>query len=257
MKKLISSFIISIIILSNCIISNAANVADLVLTSNSTSVDVGSEIVIYLEINNLSGINELTGIAAKLNYDSNIFELVNITGENSWKVSKAKTILMISDDSVTFGKVIKIVLKAIKVPEEGTSIVELTNISVTDNIEEYEQTNLTYKINVKNKIGTLKPNPKPESEESNLDTDSKQEVEKEESPAVTQEHKLDETSEDLKQKTDIVQNTTQNKNDITDNTVSEINTNEIVLNSLIAIIIILAVIIGITSFIRYKKVKEE
>lgn len=259
MKRLISLFIISIIMLSNCIISNAANVANLALTSNSTSVDEGSEIVLYLEIKDLPGINELIGIAAKLKYDSNIFELVSVTGENGWQVSKAKTILMISDNSVTSGKVIKIVLKAIKVPEEGFSVVELNNISVTDNIEEYEQTDLTYKINVKNKIGTIKPNskPQPELEETNSNTDSKQEIEKIENSSVSQEYKSNETSEDLKQTTDVVQNTEQNKNNITDSAVSEMHVNEKILNLIIAIIIILAISIGITSFLRYKKVKEE
>ena len=254
MKKLISSLLISIIILASCVVSNAANVANLAFTSNSTSVDVGSEITIYLEINSLSGVSELYGIAGKLQYDSNIFELVNVTGENNWKVSKGSILSMISDDPITSGKVIKVVLKAIKAPDAGSSALTLTNLSVTDNIDEYEQSNVTYTINVKETSGTPTPeNPTPENPEPENPTPENPTPENPTPENPTPENPEPENPNP--ENPTPTQNTTSNMNNTSDNTVSKVKLPAAGLNLTIVLLITLGVIIGVASFLRYKKIK--
>lgn len=237
MKKIVSSLLVSIIIMMTCIVSNAANVANLVFTSNSTSVDVGSEITIYLEVSSLSGISDLYGMAGVLDYDQDTFELVSVTGENGWQVTKGNIISMLHSDGVTSGKIIKVVLKALKKPENGSTAVTLKQVSVTDNIEEYEQADVSYTINIKDNVVN---NPADETPETNEGTNS----------GSTNNGP---TNQGTNQNTN--QGTTQNGNSTNDNTISKVKLPATGLDVTVTILIALAVIIGVASLIRYKKIE--
>lgn len=228
MKKIVSSLLVSIIIMMSCIISNAANVANLTFTSNSTSVDVGSEITVYLEVNSLSGISELYGVAGVLDYDRDTFELVSVTTENGWQKTTGNIMSLIHSDGVTSGKIIKVVLKALKKPENGASALTLTQVSVVDLDDEYEQGDVTYTINVKENVVN------PPAEEQQPGTN---------------------TSEDKNTTNQGTTNQTQNGIQNNDTTTSKVKLPATGLDLTLAILIALAVIIGVASLIRYKKIK--
>jgi len=228
MKKIVSSLLVSIIIMMSCIISNAANVANLTFTSNSTSVDVGSEITVYLEVNSLSGISELYGVAGVLDYDRDTFELVSVTTENGWQKTTGNIMSLIHSDGVTSGKIIKVVLKALKKPENGASALTLTQVSVVDLDDEYEQGDVTYTINVKENVVN------PPAEEQQPETN---------------------TSEDKNTTNQGTTNQTPNGIQNNDTTTSKVKLPATGLDLTLAILIALAVIIGVASLIRYKKIK--
>ena len=228
MKKIVSSLLVSIIIMMSCIISNAANVANLTFTSNSTSVDVGSEITVYLEVNSLSGISELYGVAGVLDYYRDTFELVSVTTENGWQKTTGNIMSLIHSDGVTSGKIIKVVLKALKKPENGASALTLTQVSVVDLDDEYEQGDVTYTINVKENVVN------PPAEEQQPETN---------------------TSEDKNTTNQGTTNQTPNGIQNNDTTTSKVKLPATGLDLTLAILIALAVIIGVASLIRYKKIK--
>lgn len=236
MKKIVSLLLVSIIIMMTCIVSNAASVANLVFTSNSTSVDVGSEITIYLEVSSLSGISDLYGIAGVLDYDEDTFQLVSATGENSWQITKGNIMSMIHSDGVTNGKVLKVVLKALKKPENGSTAVTLKQVSVTDNIDEFEQADVSYTINIKDNVVN---DPTEETPETNQGTDN----------GSTNQG----TNQGTNQNTN--QGSTQNGNSTNDSTTSKVKLPATGLDVTVTVLIALAVIIGVASLIRYKKIK--
>lgn len=242
MRKLASTLLMLVLILLNCIVVNAAGVADLTFFSNSQNVDINSEITIYLKLNSISGIEGLSGLSAVLNYDKDVFELVKISGEEDWNVrigdNGKMTALSQVIGGVSSGNIMKIELKAIKKPEEGTAAVELKNIMVTDGIEvEEPHADISYKINVRGQSTSPDLPEKPdEDSKNNLNTTA-------------------EESQDKNKSFLSVNETTTQDNITKDETTSKTQIPAAGLNVTIVLIIVLAIILGGAAFIRYRKNK--
>lgn len=226
MKKIVSTLLVSLLVLLNCVVSNATNAANLTFTSNSTSVNVGSEITVYLDLNSVSGVDTITAISGKLSYDANTFELVSVTGENSWNILSGNILSITRAQGATSGRILKVVLKAIKKPDNGVSVLKLTQVETTDNNDAFEQDDVSFSINVK-------------------------EVSQEETPTTPEENKVENTTIPPA----INNNTSTSQNKVADNTTISKKLPATGLDITIAVSIILAMIIGIASFIRYKQVK--
>lgn len=223
MKKIVSTLLMAIIILCSCIVSNAANEANLSLTSNSTTVDVGSQITLYLQLDSLSGISTVLALSTVLDYDKDVFELVSITGENAFNVMAGNRVSATHADGVTNGKIFKVILKAIKKPESGKAALTLKEISVVDEDEEYSLNDISYAINVKDSVVT----PGNNTVNNNAGNTNKPVNEDKNTP---------------------VQNTN-------DGTTANSKLPATGLDITIALFILLALVIGIASFVRYKKLK--
>lgn len=242
MRKLASILLIIILVVLNSIVVNAAKIAELTFSSNSQNVDINSEITIYLKLNSVSEIEGLTGLSAILNYDKDIFELVKISGEEDWSVRIGENGKMTALSQViggeSSGNIMKVTLKAIRKPEEGTAAVELKSIMLTDGEVEEPHDDISYKINIRGQSTStdLPENPDVDSENNNLNT-------------TVQE------SEDKNTSSLSVSGTTTQQNTTNDETASNTKLPATGLNVTIILVLVLAIILGIAALVKYRKNK--
>lgn len=243
MRKLASILLIIILILLNSIVVNATKIAELTFSSNSQNVDINSEITIYLKLNSVSEIEGLTGLSAILNYDKDIFELVKISGEEDWSVRIGENGKMTALSQViggeSSGNIMKIELKAIKKPEEGTAAVELKNIMLTDGKVEEPHDDISYKINIRGQSTSpdLPENPDVDGENNNNLNNTEQE------------------SEDKNTSSLSVSGTTTQQNTTNDGTTSNTKLPAAGLNVTIILVLVLAIILGTAALVKYRKNK--
>jgi len=157
MKKIISTIVIFILIISSCIVSNAAEDFKVNLTSDYGTVDVDSNITMSLELESIKKGNSLVILDGELEYDTDIFELVEFKGIGIWDIEYTTennrfSAIPTEAEEFTNGEIGKIVLKVKKRPESGETQVVVKELKTMIGEEESTHSDLLYSISINEKI---------------------------------------------------------------------------------------------------------
>lgn len=231
MKKIISVIITTIVLLFGTICSYAEETPtttniELNLNGSKTIKDGEATIELFLHLGAFTGIEEnvTLGYEGILEYDKDMFSSVMIEGLNTWNAEYASTTKKIVGD-VAHAKsntdIAKITLKLKDGIESGTTgKVTISNILLSDGTNDFSF----------NKEITI-------TKEANAPVD--QEKEKEDIPN---------NAEDKK---DLSVKDTQN----IDNTIASAKIPKAGITNLLIIVVVLIILVGMVSFIRYKNIK--
>lgn len=272
MKKLISSLIITVFILLSCITSNAADVVNISLKLESKDIKEGDEVVISLQIDSVSEIDGIYGIGAELEYDDEIFELINVIGVDNWNALPPQegSGRFLATCTSTFGcdsgTIAKITLKMKKAPIDGIATVVLKDIEMSDTgFNEIKYEDLSCRVIIKDPQTSSSVPKLPEETTDSIVPDAS--IGENASTAIGDVANSGATATPNKQTTtsDLGKTTEQeteqttknaNSNDTKgDSTTSKSKIPAAGLDITIVLVILSAIVIGTATFIRYKKVK--
>lgn len=141
MKKLLTSVLIFIIVLTAFVgYSNAAD-ATIKFAPSSSNIIVGNEFEAVLSLQDLGpftdGINSAGGV---LSYDSNYVQFVSMSAKGSWILQlfnqdSGKFLLLTPNmDPVGTGAMVSIKFKLIAKPSQTTKVATLSEVSITDGL---------------------------------------------------------------------------------------------------------------------------
>lgn len=168
---ILSIFMIITLLVANISFAAGTPTAELTITANKTTVtstDKTIEVTITLgNISNLvsTGSNIVLAYEGTLEYDSNMFEKVEVKGQNDWTASYEPTTKKILGDT-TSAKANTVIAKLTftlknSVAKDATGTIKLNNIKLTDETNDFT---FNKTITVTNK--TQSENPKQDKSES-------------------------------------------------------------------------------------------
>ena len=137
-----------LIVLSIMLIGIKVEAASYSMTLNTVNTEVAKDSVvdIYVNLNNISGINDGLNVCEfNLDYDSNKITINSIIGENNWNITQGEKIIADTSISVTANS--NIVKINAKVSE--SNIITLKNINCSDGTNEYSASSNTLSFSLK------------------------------------------------------------------------------------------------------------
>ncbi len=158
MKKVKVFLVLFFIICIACITNVYGADVSVALNVDKTTVNPGDTITVTL---NASCEDGLSFIGTKIEYDTNIFTLVNENVPTGWKNYGNGTLELMIDttNKITSGQVYSLALKVKESAEEGTVKISTTDIEIIDiNNIEYQKTKIEKEITIKKVASVVNTN---------------------------------------------------------------------------------------------------